>query len=236
MPKLSDWQTYATNRKGEIVVWINQTDALKGTDSDGVCNAITRDWITSFDSIRARAQFYQKFRRVDASGQFLAYSLPDDYVRRQKQLEAENKVRQVCLTWLRKTAAAYGKKHAGDNSWSERVFEIEPRLIGGPNCQDVIPIDTRKAIIDHLDLMKGASYAGILHLLKDSGGHAVAVEYLPGKEGTKEDYVYQFLDPNTGWFAFGDYKGLREFIWYEVLKYYPAPKYNRFKMYNYRME
>ncbi len=107
--------------------------------------------------------------------------------------------------------------------------------MGGPKCQEVFPLDTRKDVIDHLDLVNGASFAGALHLLTDTGGHAVALEFQPGKEGGDDDFVYHFLDPNTGRFAFTQYEHLRVFVQTVVLKTYcPADKYNRFKIYQYR--
>jgi len=235
MVDLSVWQGYATQCKGEILVWINQTDALKGTGSEGVCNAITRDWIDSLDSIRARAAFYNNFRCLNEAGQFRDYCMPAGYIQRQKKLEAENKARQKTLTKLRLDAQAYEKKHPGDTTKSEKVFKLEASLMGGPKCQDVFPLDTREDVIEHLNLAKGTSFAGALHLLTDSGGHAVALEFQPGKEGGEDDFVYHFIDPNTGWFAFSQYNHLRVFVQVVVLKnYYPASKYNRFKIYHYR--
>jgi hypothetical protein len=70
----------------------------------------------------------------------------------------------------------------------------------------------------------------ILHMLKDGAGHAVGIEFVPGKDKTGEGPgqkgyppFYQFIDPNTGLFLFDAFRGLQVFFTVPVVKFY-APK------------
>jgi hypothetical protein len=246
MAELKYWQDIAKKLKGEIVVWINQTEALRGTNSEGVCNAMTREWIASFKSIRSRGAFFHKFWRIDAQGLFLPYSVPAEYIQKQDALQAETARLRRFIAWFDAIAADYKKKHPEDKKlieWSdEQSMLYELRMRGGPGCTTYLQYDTVDEVLGYLQAMEGGDRSAFtLHMLKDGRGHALAFEFLPGKEkgeGHPKDSsypaLYQFLDPNTGWFAFDSFKSLGVFFKIPVMKAYALKKYEYYKIYEFR--
>ena len=152
MADLKTWQGYASQCNGVVVAWINQTQALKGTGSDGVCNAVTLEWIEGLDSVRTRAAFYNKFVAVDAKGEFLEYSLPKEYIDRQKELQDKYILNVETLDKLLSAAQKYQKdnpnKKVESDAMFENYFKIEPTVRGGDQCKNVVTFETVDGFVE----------------------------------------------------------------------------------------
>jgi hypothetical protein len=244
MASLEMWSGFARQCGADMVAWINQTDALRKRNLSGVCNAITRDWAASCQGIRARGAFMNKFRLVDAQGRFFSHCVPEEYIQKQDELRTDAAWQLRVLKMVNAAANDSAKKFPNDLKLIEKANEecvrLETMFRGGPDCKEYFEFDTPQEVMDHVRSMDYESSVYILHMLKDGAGHAVGIEFVPGKDKTGEGPgqkgyppFYQFIDPNTGLFLFDAFRGLQVFFTVPVVKFYAPKNYDTYKLYVY---
>jgi hypothetical protein len=208
MAQLEDWRTAARAHSGSIVVWINQSAAanLKAVNSNGVCKAITMDWIASYRKYRSdRAAFVNQFRKYDADGN-LETCIPDTYLAKQtaftQQLALDRKAYVAAIGKYKLNPTLAGKK---------KVDDILRRARGGPDCRNFTKFTSIDQVATALTSLAKPAYCALA--LTEPGGHVIGFE-LRSDQKVSDNFpkLYEYLDANTGLFAFGDLQKMLDFV------------------------
>ena len=185
MPNLATWKGYAKANNGDLVVWINQSEApnLKAANSGFVCSAITRDWISSCRKYRSdRTAFVQSFRQYDDSGKLLGHSIPDHYLARQQEIKREIEGYTKRAEELRKKILVYVKEYPKEKDFRAALLEslkIYERIVrGGVDCIKFISETSIDKIMAALTTQITPAYFALSMKPADSDkGHVVGFEF-----------------------------------------------------------
>jgi hypothetical protein len=214
MAKLEDWREWAHEHKGNTVVWINQSGAanLKAANSEGVCKAITLDWVSSYRKTLAdRSKFVNQFRSYDKDGK-LQTCVPDAFMEKQDEY------------WLEKTMGALDYKEALQNYLRNRtpekqrkLDEVVRRTQGSPDCKRFWTFSSIDEVLKILRALT-KSYYFELGLSRQGGAHVIGFEFRPDKKVSNNfPKLYEYIDANTGLFVFATLKDMIDFVELKVL-------------------
>lgn len=236
-PDRAEWTKYADEYGGNPVFWINQTNApqLQAANLDGVCFAITMDWVDNYrTSMIARRNFINRFR--DVQSEDVPKRFPAIYVEKQQAykatLDAQNDAVRQILGML-KTATD------STNPSRTELLAIKSRLQKNAYGRslgtfskindDIFGFDTA------VNALKAAAaqspgYFMLSFSTPGVGGHVVGFEARPDMYvSTNYPQLHEFIDANLGLYAFSDFDKMMSFfvdkVWYENYEHKGYSKY-----------
>jgi hypothetical protein len=241
MPNLATWKGYAKANNGDLVVWINQSEApnLKAANSGFVCSAITRDWISSCRKYRSdRTAFVQSFRQYDDSGKLLGHSIPDHYLARQQEIKREIEGYTKRAEELRKKILVYVKEYPKEKDFRAALLEslkIYERIMrGGVDCIKFISETSIDKIMAALTTQITPAYFALSMKPADSDkGHVVGFEFRSDESTPSFPEIYQFIDANFGLFVFKDQIDMMDFVEKKIWGRFYQKRYTRFYLLEY---
>jgi hypothetical protein len=234
MVDIEAWRAHAKTHNGNIVVWINQSDpgsSVREANSDGVCYAITMDWIDSYRRyLSDRSLFVNSFREYDDHGKLLSYVIPQLYLDNQdeyrKQRELNNTEYKKLFADYETAKAEYGKSKTSTAKAAMDAAEAKAKMFrrrayGGPNCiryTMIASLENANTILSGITVP--GYYAFAFH--RDGGGHVVGFEFRPDQSTLSFKGIYEFIDANTGLLVFGTVDMVafaKAYVWPMYTKY-----------------
>ncbi|HKF49962.1 MAG TPA: hypothetical protein VKB38_21545 [Terracidiphilus sp.] len=221
MPSLEDFRSRAAVHNGKMVVWINQSNSptLKSVNSQGVCKAITMDWIVSYRGyLEDRATFVNGFRQYDESGTRVGYSIPQFYLDRQEQFTRELAAYNLRFKAMVKKVKAYTEEFPNEKDFTPALLETLKIFIrvarAGIECiRYTEPADV-DAMVSTLSNLKKPGYYTLA--LTKPGGHVLGFEFRPDQKAGSFPGIFEFIDANSGLFVFGKAADMLAFFENEV--------------------
>lgn len=219
----AEWAAEARRYGGSLVVWIEQgaDPGLHAANSNGVCHAMTVDWIMADTFSRAhRGRFVNAFRRYDEGDRWQSDGhVPQTYLDQQARyatnLRAYNSLVDSAQQLMRAHQAPrpawvmtrLRTQHAAIQGFRRGVyrgFEIQRIAINGP-------AELPAKMASH------QSYYMFSMLRPGQGGHVVGFEQRAGVN-ISENYpdLYEYLDANLGLFAFSRQQDMLGFFIHSV--------------------
>jgi hypothetical protein len=244
MPDQKKWRAKADANKGSQVIWINQSDNkdLKDIGSDGVCFAITSDWVKQYRSNRiARSKFVNAFRDEVVIDPKTGEPDPDtciplDYMLNQDEYSSMLKQHRKALKELELKllqAPLDQPKIREDLDNTLRAMEVETY---GSGLKQVTKFRAKKSqtITDAVAAMQANTNPTYYMLLlrRPGGGHVVGFEFRPDVV-VSDNFpgLFEFIDANLGLYAFPSSANMINFFnscaWAEL---YSAKGYDGFDL------
>jgi hypothetical protein len=221
MADLRVWEGLVKQCGGAVVAWINQAGAanLKAANSEGVCNAIFRDWLASYrGDQRARKCFVAKFAARDNEGNWLNANVPQDYLADQEKLNQELKLQRAGLA-LRAKRLAEADKRGNKDEIAKAIDELwtfKQHMTGGDACINLVAFTSLAETMASLAKIQRSGYIGLsLSLIlpkrfwdfgTKTSGHMVGLEFQPAYN------MFEYIDANLGLFAFVKQADMLSFI------------------------
>src|SRR3954454_22550356 len=139
MAELKVWQGLVKQYGGAVVAWINQSGAakLKEANSEGVCNAIFRNWLASYRKDQlARKSFVARFAGKDNEGNWLNANVPQDYIADQQNLTQQEMLQRAGLALRTKRLTEADKRGNKDeiDKAIDDLWTFKQRMVGGAEC------------------------------------------------------------------------------------------------------
>ncbi len=210
-----EWVKTANNYEGGLCVWINQNDApnLKAINSDGVCFALTKQWLASYTGdVSERMKFVNSFRLLDKQGNVFRTYIPDEYITKQDQYMKMCQSNGKNLAALKSKFKNYKKKYPGEISepFEEALIEtvaLYQKLFFGNTCLEykVIRHDdfSFPENDEFMNAFSGAKKEHCFYLVSLfsslKGAHVVGFEFCPDYAAGPYSH---FIDANLGLFYF----------------------------------
>jgi hypothetical protein len=239
MSELKTWDDNAARRGGAVIAWINQADApsLEAANSQGVCNAIVKDWISSCRGYTSdRGEFVKTFTARDKDGRLLNANVPERYIAQQEKLTTALKIYQTEARTRRLKIRDLEQK--GDKEAAKQLrlegSRANQRAFGGETCEKVAARASFDEVIDALNKVSTDDLYIALTFYWDtdseSFGHVVGIELRNDK------HRFGFIDANLGLFSFPEFSSLisfwRDDVWPALYQRHgPKP----FALYFYRI-
>ena len=238
---LDTWRGYAEKFNGSTVVWINQGDensTVSKANSEGVCHAIASDWLLAYRSfLSERSEFVNAFRVYDEHSRLKEYSIPKKYLDEQAELENAVKLRRTERADLVKD---YTKAKEADDKGSTSITkftlqlakdalkEHDRTLIGGADCKAMGQFKALDKLNEFMAKITTPRYCAVV-VSGDSKNtaHIVAFEFRPDKSAGSFPGIFEFIDANTGLFAFRTSGEMLGFV-----KKYVWPMYSAYSLYD----
>lgn len=221
------WRTYVEKYNGTIGVWVDQsTDPLlKAYNSDGVCFAMSIDFVTAYqmgqpgpynflNDIRDRTKTWPYTSRIPTKYidiQSASQAMLDEYVLNlqllQLELEiAEKKELPALVTKIRQFMNDRTKQHFGPGMSSTEKFKISNVLA---------PIELLKRMKATVT-KNGPSYF-LVEMRGAKSGHAITFGYRADLSGSDRfPAIFEYFDANLGYFVFPSEQNLSDFFNVEV--------------------
>jgi hypothetical protein len=207
---------------GSLVVWVDQStdSALKKENSNGVCFAMTHEWVTTYrKSFVARSKFVNEIRDTaleDPTNRIPAiYILSQELFREelQENLEATSKVRSQIRS-LQQASKPIPEEllialRTVRRSKYPSPLAVDKTYQGSEN------ITTYLAQAIEVMIAAGATKEiyFMLSFRRPGGGHVVGFEFNPNLHiSDKFPTLHEFFDANLGLFAFGSAKGMTDYF------------------------
>ena len=245
MAKLETWEGLVKQYRGAVVAWINQAEApnLKEVNSQGVCNAIVKDWLASYRKDQhARQSFVAKFAAKDSSGQWLNTCVPDSYIDDQQKLSDALKLSRVEVEQRQKKIAQLKKqrKQSEADAAELELWQFAQRAVGGPDCRTLVGKKTFASTMQVLTQIDAALYIALSltgtmpkrfwEFSAKSFGHVVGLEFRPAYN------LFEFIDANLGLFAFVKRDDMLSFVQNAVWpRFYQPYPITTFALYMYEI-
>jgi hypothetical protein len=224
------WREYVRKYDGAFVIWVDQgTDPLvKDRNLEGICFVMAFDFVTAFqggepgpskfiNDFHNALLISQKKNRIPEKYIDLQISLQkawDQY--RQNLIVLDNELKQASeedkpeiINKIKKCINDRIEKRYGQGMRSYNRFKEQ----NGVSAQK---------IFDQLKVMapnKAPCYF-IVEMMNDKNGHALAFGFRPDLSGTEKfPDIYEYFDPNLGFFQFGSEEKLFKFFTTEVWQF-----------------
>ena len=215
MPAFKTWEDNAAECRGVVIAWINQTDAptLEAANSEGVCYAIVRDWISSCRGYASdRIAFIKTFMARDKDGKLLNAHVPEHYIKQQEKLmegvkiyQEQARARKLKIKQLQEK----GNEAAVKQLRLEGLQALQ-RAFGGVECEKLALYRSLDQVLVTAKKFETAdAYLGLTFYWdanSESFGHVVGLELRYDK------HRYGLIDPNLGLFSFPEFSDLISFL------------------------
>lgn len=238
-PDKAEWTKKAGQHNGNPVIWIDQTNApqLKAANSEGVCFAITLDWVEQYRTSQvARSRFLNSFRDVQAEDP--PKHLPAIYIDKQQAYSDELKAQNAAIGKLKQMLVTATESSRPPKSELETILLSVAKHHYGRSVGTVGKLDDDFLGIENtIAALKQAAgqapgYFMMTFSVPGRGGHVV------GFECRSDMYVspnypelYEFIDANLGAYAFSKLDDMMDFFYLEVWSdIYLLKNYTRFEL------
>lgn len=206
-----EWSLAAKVHGGNLVVWIEQgTDPnLERANSNGVCHALTHDWIERYTRYRDdRSEFVNAFRDNEG-GRADGTSIPLDYISQQGLYQSQVESFNAALTSAKQLK---GSMPADARRLLVDSLKRQQQSLYGDSAVVTRP-KAGTSIVEVVNSFPVHPCYVALSFRARGGGHVVGFEFRPDVHVSGNfPQLFEYFDANLGLFAFPSRSSLLAFF------------------------